>query len=325
MSVRDDDIAVLAATEIDMRAAEWLQRRYFWKWCDTDQAALDAWLAESSAHEVAYMRLEAAWEATHKLAALQRPKQDRETPKRRRPAIAGIASGVIGAIVLIAAGLAFYRPGPAQQSYATALGQHKTVMLADGSHIELNTDSALRVAVDASGRHVWLDRGEAYFEIIHDARRPFSVVAGDRRVTDLGTKFVIRRDADRMSVALVEGRARVDATDGANSAPLFLKPGDVVEENHRALITSRKTAAEMKDDLGWRQGVLVFKHASVAEAAAEFNRYNSSKIIVADASAARISIGGTFKSDNVAAFAEAVRDLLGLHVENRGDETVISR
>jgi transmembrane sensor len=323
--VRDDETALLGATDLDMRAADWLQRRHFWKWKDEDQAALDAWLAQSPAHEVAYWRLEAAWNDTHRLAALHRPEQERTPPARRWRLLGGIAAGAAAAIVVLGVSLPSFFASHNQRSYATALGERKTVMLGDGSRIELNTNSALRIVAGASGRSAWLDRGEAYFEIVHNAEHPFVVTVGKRRVTDLGTKFVIRRDADQLSVSLVEGRARFDAMDGAVLSPVFLKPGDTIEEKNHSIIAIRRSAMELKDDLGWRHGLLVFKHATIAAAAAEFNRYNGRKIVVADAAAAHISIGGTFQSNNVAVFAEAVRDLLGLHVENRGGETVISR
>jgi transmembrane sensor len=239
--------------------------------------------------------------------------------------LAGIAAGAAAAIVVLVVSLPSFFASQNQRSYATALGERKTVMLGDGSRIELNTNSTLRVVASASSRSAWLDKGEAYFEIVHNAGHPFVVTVGKRRVTDLGTKFVIRRDADQLSVSLVEGRARFDAMDGTVLSPVFLKPGDTIEERNHSIVAIRRTAMELKDELGWRRGLLVFKHATLAAAAAEFNRYNSEKIVIADAASARSSIGGTFQSNNVAVFAGAVRELLGLHVENRGGETVISR
>ncbi len=81
----------------------------------------------------------------------------------------------------------------------------------------------------------------------------------------------------------------------------------------------------MVNELGWRRGVIVFTHATLAEAAAEFNRYNTAKIRITDPKAARLTIGGTFEADNVDAFAHLVRNLLGVKVDRHGDETVISQ
>ncbi len=81
----------------------------------------------------------------------------------------------------------------------------------------------------------------------------------------------------------------------------------------------------LSNELGWRRGVLVFTRVTLAEATAEFNRYNTNKITIADPKTARITIGGTFQAGNINAFAHLVRILLGLRVEHRGNETVISR
>ena len=78
-------------------------------------------------------------------------------------------------------------------------------------------------------------------------------------------------------------------------------------------------------ELGWRKGLLVFRYTPLVEAAAEFNRYNSQKLVVADPAVARLTIYGTFPVNDVAAFARVARNALGLRVEYHGDEIVILR
>ncbi len=318
-----DDTAALAATDTDIQAADWLQRRHFWAWSEDDQKALNVWLEQSPAHEVAYWRLESAWNDSQRMAALQRP-DARRLSARSWPRFAAIAACAAVAIAIAIAWPSFFQQ-PETHVVATGLGERKTVTLADGSKVELNTNSTLRIVANAEGRRAWLDRGEAFFDIVHDSRHPFVVTVGNRHITDLGTKFLVRRDHDKLSVALVEGSARFDAPDGSVMSPVFLKPGDVLQDKGRAIIATRKTPVELKDELGWRRGLLVFKHATLADAAAEFNRYNVDKVVIADPQTARITIGGTFQSNNVTVFAEAVRDLLGLRVQARKGETVISR
>ncbi|HSZ73999.1 MAG TPA: FecR domain-containing protein [Rhizomicrobium sp.] len=322
--LHNDETDSLVATEIDMRAADWLQRRQFWNWSEEDQTTLDTWLAQSPAHEVAYWRLEAAWNETHRLAALHRPEREAAPRVRSRQRIVSVGAVVVAVIIMAGIGTRSYLTRPQVQNYTTALGERRTIALNEGSRIELNTNSVLRVLADADGRKVWLDKGEAYFEIAHDTRRSFVVIAGDKRITDLGTKFLVRRDTDHLSVALMEGRAKLDVLDDATKT-LILRPGDVVNAKAHGLALARKSEGELKDELGWRHGVLIFKGTTLGEAVDEFNRYNNSKILVADAATARISIGGTFQSNNVTIFADAVHDLLGLHVENRGGVIVISR
>jgi transmembrane sensor len=180
--------------------------------------------------------------------------------------------------------------------------------------------------MDAGHRFVSIDKGEAYFEITHDARRPFIVAAGDRRITVLGTKFVVREDPKRFKVSLLEGHVWFDANDRSAQARSFmLTPGDEVVATANSLFLQRKPVRQLQSQLGWRNGVLVFKYTSLGDAVAEINRYNRQKLIVADPAVARLTIVGTFPINDVGMFVRANRELFNLHVVQRGDETVISR
>jgi transmembrane sensor len=202
----------LSANEIEDHAARFLLRRDEPGWSEADEAALDEWLDESPAHKVAFWRLEHGWARTGRLASL-RPAGPR-SPRRAFPAIGWRPMAIAASLAVIALSvvLALNTTGLRVTSYRTEIGGHETVPLKDGTRIELNTDTRLRTAVDAHARRVWLDRGEAYFEVSHDPSRPFVVDAGSRKVTVLGTRFSIRRDGDRVTVAVVEGRVRVDPT-----------------------------------------------------------------------------------------------------------------
>jgi transmembrane sensor len=214
---------------------------------------------------------------------------------------------------------------PSEKIYSTAVGAHRMIALADGSHVELNTNTLLRAAIDTHYRKVWLDRGEVFFQIAHDTGHPFVVMAGDRSITVLGTKFLVRRDSDRFEVAVLEGRVRVDAAGGSNAHSALLSAGDLVIVRPDAALYRQKVSQKLNDELGWRRGVLVFDHTTLADAAAEFNRYNSRKLVVTGAIASRLTIDGTFPTGNPAAFIDIVQDVFGLRTENRSDETVISR
>jgi transmembrane sensor len=215
---------------------------------------------------------------------------------------------------------------PQTQTYTTAVGGHDTLTLPDGSRIELNTDTAIRVADTANLRKIWLDKGEVYFQVVHNAARPFIVVAGDRRVTDIGTKFVMRRELGRLQVAVVDGRVRLDA--GGNipqSSPAVLSAGDAATVTESSLRLTRKPPHALESELGWLRGVFVFRHTTLADAAAEYNRYNAEKIMVSDAAVARLTISGTLPVNNVKAFTDVARNFFSLNVVRRGDEVVISR
>ena len=171
-----------------------------------------------------------------------------------------------------------------------------------------------------------LEKGEAYFEIKHDAAHPFAVTVGSNRVTDLGTKFLIRSDANRVEVSLLEGRARLDSTDSLRrKTPTVLIPGEVAVATADSVSVTRMPARNLSDALGWRRGLLVFYHTPLSDAAAEFNRYNRESLIIGDANTGRLVVNGAFPTNGIAVFVQATRDVFGVRVERRPDGIVISR
>ena len=211
------------------------------------------------------------------------------------------------------------------RTYATDLGGRSSLKLPDGSRIDLNTNTSLRVAMGGGHRAVWLDRGEAYFQIVHDSSHPFMVYANGHRITDLGTKFLVRQQKDRLEVALVEGRARVDVGDRASSRFAILTPGDVALAVADRLSVAGHQSKKLANQLGWRQGQLIFNETTLSDAVAEFNRYNTTKLIVRDPAVAQLKINGTFPTDGAEMFARVARHILQLRASRRGDDIVISR
>jgi transmembrane sensor len=315
----------LNASAIKDRAADWLERADRADWNERDAVELESWLSQTPANRLAYWRVKSAWERAQRLHALDLEKfQEPETRGRFWPAFVKIAAAV-SAIAFLGFAAKSLLPQTREQTFSTGIGGHKIVSFADGTQVELNTDTVVRTKLSARERTIILEKGEAYFQVTHNASRPFAVIAGDRRITDLGTKFLVRHDPSRFEVALTEGRARFDASDGVNDPSVLLVPGDVVLEKNGALSLLKKNAGELADELGWRRGVLVFSHATLADAAAEFNRYNDGRIVIADPATASITIGGTFATNNVGGFVQLARNLLGLHVEMRGKDILISR
>jgi len=325
--VDQERAAVPDAKEIRARASDWVvERRAPENWSEETQAKFDAWLSESPAHLVAYLRLDAAWNRTERLAALRTDAGEaaESGKKQSRPSLRWMhVMSAIALVVITAAASAIFLLGSNEKTYSTQVGGHEMVTLADGSQIELNTNTTIRVAAGANRRVITLDNGEAYFQVRHDAAHPFIVMAGDHRVLDLGTKFLVRNAADHIEVALTEGRVRLQAAEAASRA-VILTPGDVAVATTKSIAVTRDTA-QVQNELGWRRGMLIFKHTSLASAAAEFNRYNRQKLIVADAASARLTINGTFRTIDVDAFVDLAQDILHLRVERLGDETIISR
>jgi len=312
---------------IEDQALDWLIRRDEPDWSDGDQAELDKWLDESMANRAAWLRAEHGWAQADRVRSLgaweNRPKSD-----YRRPIWVPTA---IAASLLLAVGIGGYslapqfadQPAARQTRFDTPVGGHKVVSLADGSRIELNTESVVRAAVNEKRRDVWLDSGEAYFEVKHRDGEPFVVHAGSRTITVLGTKFSVRRDNDRVTVNVIEGRVRVDDGQGGNSSAAIITAGDTAIARAGSTLIAPKSEERVEGALAWRDGMLTFNLIPLSEVAAEFNRYNRTQLSV-DPSAADIPIGGTFQASNVDAFARLLHDAYGLKTEQDGDRIKIS-
>lgn len=312
------------AARIEEQAAEWLMRRGEPDWSSSDQDALDAWLDHSMAHKAAFWRIEHGWAAADRLAAIGADDNSRSGWRWRNAAWLALAASLLLAIGLVTIPWSSSADSSAQpQRYASRTGERRAIQLADGSRVELNTRTRLRAAVTRAGREIWLDDGEAYFAVAHDADRPFVVHAGPRTITVLGTKFSVRLSGRRVQVAVSEGRVRIDQADSAGRSTTITR-GDMAVAEGPSLLVAQNSIQRVEDNLSWRRGMLVFAQSSLGDAAAEFNRYNQRQIRITDPEAARIRIGGSFQADNVDAFGRLLRDAYGLDVAFSPTEIRIS-
>jgi transmembrane sensor len=316
---------VIEREQIEQQAAQWVAREDRGLAAEEGQA-LAAWLDASTANRIAYLRLKTSWDGSARLAALQNSARfsDRSTSLSwmRLAAAAAVLLAVAGGI----GGFAYLSSRPQQITYATDIGERPMLRLSDGTRIQLNTNSSVRASITRATRTVTLEKGEAYFEVVHDASRPFVVFAGNRKITDLGTKFSVRRDGDKVYVVVKEGHVRVDALDdtATPSAPVYAGEGNMVVAKANEMLVAPKSSQDMSDDLSWRDGMLVFNQKTIGDAAEEFNRYNRKHIIV-NGSARDIRIGGRFRADNSDVFALLVSKALGLKVTEEPDRIVISQ
>lgn len=328
MSEAHQNTPLASATEIDQRAAHWLIKQREHEWSGEDQTALDAWLAESWAHTAAYWRVKAAWGYADRINMLPRPLEEPRASEAVRaffPGALKIAAGFV-VVAALGAGVLSLDEQPQERTYATLVGGHEKVSFADGTRIELNTDTVIRARMTTKDRTIWLDKGEAYFAVKHDPAHPFIVYAGNRRITDLGTHFVVRHDTGRTEVAVTQGSVRFDTQNGgAGTRVATLTPGDVAVATGSAMSLTHRSTRELSNELSWMHGQLIFKHTALGDAVSEFNRYNQTKLVIADPAVAALEIRGVFRTKDANLFARVVRDALKLNVENDGSEIVISR
>jgi transmembrane sensor len=324
MSGAFDEMPTADAQALRERAGDWLERKDRPDWSAQDQAELDAWL-EDPAHLIAYWRIEAAWERSLRLRVM-RPSVSGPSRMPRLKSESWLKRIAVPFAAVAVAGIAavFVLDRPSERVIATGIGEHKIVSLGDGSRVELNTDTVLKVEVSPDRRVASIQKGEAYFQIAHDPEHPFVVSAGDHRITVLGTKFTVYREAGKLEVALLEGRIWLDEKANEHGGHgMLLTPGDKVVSEGAKLVKLEEPPGVLQNELGWRNGMLIFKYVTLADAAAEFNRYNREKLVVADA-AAKLKIIGSFPTNDVNMFVRASKQLFGLRAEHRGNQIVLS-
>ena len=261
----------------DAEARLWAIRARERTFVDWDE--LTDWLEADPAHLAAYETALAqdAWLdevfASRPTEPLAEPLAELppRRPRRWQAWGAGIAAAVVGL-----ASWSIVDRGNAMREVAAPPGQHRTVALADGSRIVLNGGAMISFAADKP-REIALARGEALFDIRHDAANPFIVDAGETRLVDAGTVFNVVREADAIDVAVAEGE--VIYRPGRDD--IRLRPGDVLSRsNAGARPVLRKTNPQAIG--GWRSRRLDYQDASLGEVARDLGRNIGRPVLAAE-------------------------------------------
>jgi transmembrane sensor len=324
--------------QASIEAADWLVAQADGPLPAEEQARFDAWLAASDGNKAAYWRIELGWQEADRVAALGLAPAERKAVASSRPRIPAWIPAAIAASIVLAVGIqqwagwggsASHREPTAEspaRSYATSVGQTQLVGLVDGSRIQLNTGSKVRARIGNARREVWLEEGEAYFEVAREEDRPFVVHAGDREITVLGTRFAVRRTNANVIVTVIEGRVRLAQLEGGRTVrSAIVSGGDIAVAAGAATLVTSRSEEVVEQALSWRDGVLTFDQQPLSAIADEFNRYNGRRLVLADPSTGSIRITGTFPADRPDAFARLLREAYGLGFEESGQEIRIHR
>ena len=334
------------SAHIEREASHWLAKRDSGAWGTDDEQAFAAWQQQSTAHRIAVIRLQTVWQRADRLQALGAgvprgevpapgtwrfsPTFERENsvaasdgPRPRVRLMVAIAAAVL-LLALATLGIGYLRLHD-PNTYRSQLGAIEIVSLADGTRVTLNTNSAVHLAFSATQRRVDLIDGEAFFEVAKDPRRPFVVSAGGRLIIAVGTKFSVLRGASETRVVVTEGRVKVEEASGSViSAPSTeLAAGSIARAGSAGVLINHATVAEAETYTSWRAGYIALRDTELADAVAEFNRYNRKQLVIADASIARIRIGGNLRAQNVDAFVRVLEEGFPVRAEDEGDRIVL--
>lgn len=361
--------------EVLETAAQWFVRLQDGDASAEAFAEWNKWLGASSEHRLAYEELE---NTTLRLERLRHPPQlpslaqlakdgyDGSAPLDHLSAIQPSAAhkllrnartallALAAAVVLMAFGGDWFlsrvtsQPASGSMNYRTAAAQTKLIQLPEGSRVTLDADSELNVVLTSDRRALTLVRGEAYFQVTKDRRRPFTVQAGATQVTAVGTAFNIRRGANRTVVAVLEGKVKLvaepqsrpdapapvsdrhdepqvtadsaspprvpqlSAQVAAGEAVSYSESGDL----HALPATEASLAA------AWLQGHRRYFNEPLRYVLADVSRYTGRKIEVSDELTGDLQFTGTLDTENSEAWLRGLSVALPVRLVQEKDGTL---
>jgi transmembrane sensor len=281
------------------------------------------------------------------------PAPDKLDIQRLRPAKSSSAwfriAASIAAVALIA-GAAIWYQNFRMPIYATTFGEQRSITLNDGSVIDINSHSKIRVRYSAQERDVDLLEGQALFHVAKNPTRPFLVSSATTQVRAVGTEFDVYQKHSGTVVSVVEGRVAVllqsDAAGGETTdlrqvtadhqdlsgarqpgsrgnAPIFLAAGEQVLVTTTAM--QKANHPNIAIATSWTQRQLEFDSASLSEVAEEFNRYNERQLIIEDPTLYDFHISGVFSSSDPASLVRFLRERPGVRVTETASEIRVSK
>jgi transmembrane sensor len=224
---------------------------------------------------------------------------------------------------------------PPALQFRTQHGEQRTIRLPDNSVLHLNTDSAATVRYDAAQRLVILDSGEAALEVTHEPQRSFKVRAGLAEVTDLGTRFDVRLNADSTLVTVTDGRVAV-ARAGAPEQPPASGAARTSAEAPVVIVANQQVRVEAEHwpptpeavnaehTTAWLHRQISFDHEPLGLVAAEFNRYAAKPIEITSPALRDLQVSGVFSTDDPEEFLAFLRSLQGVRVEVTASQIRVS-
>jgi len=337
-------------------AADWLVE---FSAGDVDAGArqkFDTWLRTSPEHVRAYLELVPIWEegalppphpdagpdalialarSADNIVPLARKAGEVSQPAsvsavrllRRRGAIAACA-----VLACVAGGILAWLMLARSPLYTTQVGEQRSIALPDGSLIELNARSGIRVRFTSRERAVELLEGQALFRVAKDPARPFIVASDGTEVRAVGTQFDVYRKKTSTTVTVIEGRvtvaraaeagASLPAAQPSTPSEILVSSGEQVTVT--ATATPRATRVNLAAATAWTERRLVFDASTLADVVEEFNRYNAHRLVIRDAPLESFPISASFSSPDPASLVRFLQAQPGISVVEMGDETQIS-
>lgn len=296
-------------------SAHWIARLHSEDRKSDDDRAFRAWLNEHPENAARFEHASTMWDDVGGLKGeIERTPVSATSLFERRQVLAG------GAAMLLAGGGLFHWSQARATTYQTSVGEQRRLTLADGSRLFLDTDTLLRFRESGQTRDLTLERGRIHSDIARDGR-PFTVTAGARALMAASGKFDIKRDAEQLSFAALDGTARIFAPDTPESAATLIRPGDRFVMRGGNFVLDRP---DMRDLTAWQMGRIAFRNHTLAQAVAEMNRYSEQHLIVNAPELQSMHISGVYSVGDNARFARTLAEFLPVKVRVTAEEIYLS-
>lgn len=324
---------------IEREAGDWIARLNADDVSDEDRARFATWRAAHPSHARVYDGMEAAWHAFNAAGPMVRAvsfgESMNQATRADRPRWRWLVAASVATVTLLATATFLYlmhaRP---ETAFQTGIGEHASISLPDGTSVELNSNTRVQVDYSQRARVIRLDRGEAFFKVIHDPSRPFWVSAGGSWVRDVGTAFNVYLRPDDVRVTVSQGTVEFgSAVSTVETRQIDIRdaPASVLEAGQQADFTGGTTTirslprAEIDRLLAWRSGKVSFVKQPLSEVIREMSRYTGLEIVIDDERLRQLPVGGTFDASpqGVETLISMLQDGLRLHVRREGERVYI--
>lgn len=306
------------------------------------ERAFAAWRRKDPRHEAAVRRVEDMLLLLDDLPnvrasldarlASEEPAQTKGGPVVRFPVFAWAAGLAAALVVGWFAWHSRSEPGPDPARYVTDSEAQSRLGLSDGSLVHLNSASEVLVLFNERERRVVLNAGEAHFDVVHDAERPFIVTAGGVSVRAVGTAFNVKLAAESIDVLVVEGKVEVsrqrETTMVLSERPLIAagEQTRVLRAESAAVPRVEKVTTEsIRERLAWQGPMIPFVDLPLRDLVTQFNRRNTTQLVLGDMELGDRKIGGMIALDQIEAFVRMLEHGGDIAVERRADEIVLHR
>lgn len=310
---------------IRREAADWLARLGGGA-DEASHAAFRRWYEADRRHADAYDRMAVLWSAAGRIQAppegIVTEEQAPRSARRFGFALAACVAGGIALISILLLGSRWLPDSASEplQSFATAVGEIREVVLPDGSRLVLDSSSRVEAHFTPSRRLLTLRDGRARFSVAHESR-PFVVRAASNEVIATGTVFDVSLLQDRLAVLLIQGSVEVRRGngDGVGTVHRLAAGQKLVIANGSPAVNQRATRGEML----WPTRMLEFDETPLREAVALVNRYSRVQLTFGDERIGNLRVSGAYRAGDVTGFARSLAAAFHLQLDARPDGTLV--